>query len=455
MKLAVAAVLKRKCSKRKAAIIYGVPRITLHDYIQRKSTPKMKLGRKPTFTPAQEKYMVSRIIRYSMIGLPITMKMLQSYVFEYAEENKIPHRFSSTKERAGYQWVRNFLKRNPRITLRKTQKINPARASKLNPVIVKRHFDTLEELLDITFMRNSPEKLYNMDEKGVQLTIHHQQTVVAEKGVKRVKLIAPEHGQSVTVVGCGNACGQIIPPVVIFKGKRANRKLEENLPPGSAVYMAEKGSMTQVVFKKWLNHFAKYKSPGIVILIFDGAKCHLSPSIVDVAEGLEIILYCLPSNTTHELQPFDVSVFGPFEQQWDGEVLKYWKNTEDRSLCRYSFGHIFTPVWNRTVTAANVVSGFKACGIFPFNRDAIKESAFAPSAVTALQEVGEVIEEDRPEGSTSFMPSPKRKAPNPLRTVRKKSLNYEGVVLKRSMFPAETVPKIKISRTCGKYKIIK
>ena len=83
--------------------------------------------------------------------------------------------------------------------------------------------------------------------------------------------------------------------------------------------------MTIASFVQWLKHFAKYKNPGKSQLIFDGAKCHLDYSIVDEAEKLDIVLYCLPSNTTHEMQPFDKIVFGPFEDAWDKSLLKYWR----------------------------------------------------------------------------------------------------------------------------------
>lgn len=82
-----------------------------------------------------------------------------------------------------------------------------------------------------------------------------------------------------------------------------------NFPPGTTC-LDTKG---QHECRKWLEHFSQYKVPGPCVLIFDGAKCHLDYSIVEEAEKYEVTLYCLPSNTTHELQPMDKSVFHPFE----------------------------------------------------------------------------------------------------------------------------------------------
>lgn len=138
-----------------------------------------------------------------------------------------------------------------------------------------------------------------MDEKGCRLTLHHQQTVIAQKGAKRVHMQGSEHGENVTVVGCANAIGYPIPLMIIFKGKRKKPEYEDNLPAGSIDHMAPKGSMTTELFIVFIEHLA-YKTPGKCLLIFDGAKCHLDFRIAETAEKYDNVLYCLPSNTTHD-----------------------------------------------------------------------------------------------------------------------------------------------------------
>ncbi|KAF2902637.1 hypothetical protein ILUMI_03552 [Ignelater luminosus] len=53
-----------------------------------------------------------------------------------------------------------------------------------------------------------------MDEKGCQLTLHHQQSMLTRKGIKKVHLLAPEHVKNISIVR------QSIPPLLIFKGVR-------------------------------------------------------------------------------------------------------------------------------------------------------------------------------------------------------------------------------------------
>lgn len=391
-----------------------VPRRTLRDYLKNHKTAKSSMGRKPILNEEQEEDLCRRIIRLAEVGYPLTGKVLRKCVFNFCHANNIAHPFNAAREMAGRFWLSGFLNRHPQIRNRKAQSMNPARAQKLNKFIVNDHFAKLKEILNNIDIMDKPQCIYNMDEKGCRLALHHQQTVLAKKGAKRVHLVANEHGQNVTIVSCGSALGCAIPPLVLFKGKRLKPEWQDSLPPGSLALMTAKGSMTIETFKKWLYHFAKYKTAGPCLLIFDGARCHLDYSIVSVADELGITLYCLPSNTTHELQPMDKAVFRAFEHYWDEEVLKYWSRYRDRSLTKQRFGAIFSIVWDKCMTPDNIKSGFAACGIYPFNADILPVEAFAPSTVTE-QEVGtatEIVTENRI----------KTPPPGPSRTCRKRRI---------------------------------
>ncbi|CAK1585467.1 unnamed protein product [Parnassius mnemosyne] len=198
-------------------------------------------------------------------------------------------------------------------------------------------------------VQDKPAHIYNIDEKGCQMILHKSPLVLAQKGVKRVHTLASEHAENVTIVSCGNAIGNTIPPMILFKGKRLKPEWEDNLPPGSLVAMAPKGSMNSETFVKWRHHFAKFKTPGPCLLIFDGASSHLDYNIVDVAN----------------------------------------KHNKDKALTKQRFGRIFTPVWDKALTPCNIKSGFEATGIYPFNSDRIPECAYAPSIPNHLPKADE------------------------------------------------------------------
>lgn len=383
LKVALRAVRKGKLSQRAISLKYNIPRRTLRDHIKTGQDVK-RMGRKPVLTEAQENDLCGRIKRFAKIGIPLTPKFIKKQAFLFCERFDIKHTFNCTKRIAGADWLRQFLKRNPSISKRKPQILNPARAQKLNKPIVQEHFQNIRKLYDQLDILQHPERLYNMDEKGCRITVHNQHTVLAEKGSKRVHLIAPEHAENVTIAMCVNAIGTAIPAMILFKGQRQRPDLLENLPAGTLVRMAPKGSMTSDLFVEFIQHLAKYKVAEKCLLIFDGAKCHLSLEALEEAENNDIVLYCLPSNTTHELQPLDKSVNKSFEHHWDEEVLNYLCASADRTLTKTIFNKIFTRVWPKCMTHSNIVNGFKATGLFPFDPQVIPEEAFAPSVLTEI-----------------------------------------------------------------------
>lgn len=87
--------------------------------------------------------------------------------------------------------------------------------------------------------------------------------------------------------------------------------------------------------------------------------CHIDISIAEKAEAIDLQLLCLPSNTTHELQPLDKAVFRPFEMNWDSQLEIFWNNIGDgdRTMSRVRFGKVFTPTWDATMTVKNIKSG--------------------------------------------------------------------------------------------------
>lgn len=365
-----------------ASRTYNIPRTTLGLHYRTENFNKC-LGRKTVLTPDQENDLVARIHRLADVGMPVTSRIVRRSVFAYVTERNLSHPFSEINKLAGRKWLALFLKRHPEVRRRRAQQMNPARAQKMNSFIVGDYFTKLKATLTKLKLFDKPGNIYNMDEKGCRLTIHKQQLVLAKKGAKRVHLTAPEHGENVSIVGCGNALGQAIPPFILFKGKRQKPEWSDHLPAGSEIMMTQKGSMTNDAFISWLSHFAKYKNSGPTLLIFDGAKSHLDIRIVEAAESYEITLLCLPSNTTHELQPMDKAVFRSFESFWDQEVLDFLLTQPGKALTKTRFGEIFTRVWLKAMTPLNITSGFRATGIYPFRPDIIPESAFAPSLITA------------------------------------------------------------------------
>jgi hypothetical protein len=86
--------------------------------------------------------------------------------------------------------------------------------------------------------------------------------------------------------------------------------------------------MTTEAFVNWLTHFIHYKVAGCLTKryqIWIIAKWKRQT-------GMTLTLLCLPSQTTHELQPMFKPFFGPFEHYWDKQVLLFYSHSTDRIL---------------------------------------------------------------------------------------------------------------------------
>ena len=119
------------------------------------------------------------------------------------------------------------------------------------------------------------------------------------------------------------------------------------------------------------HHFLMYAPPARpLLLLLDGHSSHYKPAFVQRAAEEEIVVFCLPPHTTHRTQPLDNGCFGPLKIAWREECQRYCSNNPGRVVTRLQLCQLFNRAWNKAVTMENMVSGFRYCGVYPFNRDA-------------------------------------------------------------------------------------
>ncbi|KAK3796229.1 hypothetical protein RRG08_006799 [Elysia crispata] len=111
---------------------------------------------------------------------------------------------------------------------------------------------------------------------------------------------------------CARADGVMLPPYILYAAKNFCVKWTENGPDGARYNVSDKGWMDTACFNDWFqNHFVTSLSQERpVILIFDGHASPLSIQTVQLALKEQVIIFKLPSNSTHLLQPLDVGVYG-------------------------------------------------------------------------------------------------------------------------------------------------
>lgn len=380
LKDAINAVKNDSMSIRKAASTYKIPRKTLERRIRKNNDVKGRMGPDSLFGSANENRLVSRIKDMQKSGFPLTRDDLRHIAYQFAKQLGLKHRFNDETEKAGYVWLQSFLTRNPSIVIRKAEGLSLARSQAMNREVVSNYYTILHTILEENELFNKPSNIFNMDESGLQLNNRPNQ-VLAEKGSKSVSSItSTEKGETITLVACCNAEGSFLPPAVIMKGKNIKKELEDNMPPGTKLFMSQKSAyMNSEIFLRWLReHFVPRKPKGKTLLLLDGHTSHsTSVEMLEYAKANDIIIFCFPSHCTHYLQPLDRSVFKSVKNAFY-QSCRFWiKNHPGRRITRYQFGELLSDSWGKAATTQNATAGFRATGIHPYNPDIIPDYAFS------------------------------------------------------------------------------
>ena len=243
----------------------------------------------------------------------------------------------------------------------------------LNSENMMNYFENLEVCLNEHNLMNFLGQIYNVDETGMPLA-HRPPKVVGRKGKRKIRCRVTGNKAQITVVACVSASGQAIPPYVIFDTKQLNLAWTKGEVPGTRYGLSNKGWIDNVLFKDWLeNHFIKHAvASRPLLLLLDGHSSHYLLDTLKFAMEKDIIIFCLPPYTTHGSQPLDVSVFGPLKKHWAYACQKYMEKNPNKVVTRSQFSKLLNEAWMETMKPASVCAGFRTCGVYPFDRNAIQ-----------------------------------------------------------------------------------
>ena len=351
----------------RAALEHGVPRTSLKDRLAGRVIHGTNVGPKPYLTHEEEQDLVSFLVDCSKMG----------YGKRRSEVLKIVKATMKKKGRKlqgpisqGWWW--RFRERWPKLTLRKGDSFSMAREKMTSYEIFNDYFDLLEETLEKHGLKDKPSQIYNCDESGMPLE-HKLPRVISIKGTKKVRQVSSGNKTQITILGCCNATGQAIPPMVVFSGKRFNHDLSEGEVPGTLYGMADSGWMDQELFANWFSHhFLRHAvASRPLLLMLDGHSSHYTLELVRNAAENDVIIFCLPPHTTADSQPLDTSCFGPLKVHWSEACRQFMFANPGRVVSKFQFSKLFSEAWSKGMTINNIISGFRSTGIYPFNRNAI------------------------------------------------------------------------------------
>lgn len=377
---AVHAIQNDSVSIRAASRQFSVPESTIRNRLKRNDFVKRAMGPDSQLGSAAEAKLVGHIKKLQAVGFAPTQREVRVLAYELAQKLDKKTSFSSDMKMAGKVWFSSFLRRNAELSIRKAQGISRARTEGMNRAEVKRYFTLLSNILTENNLLDKPACIWNCDEIGIQLN-NEPKKVVAAKGSKDVHVVtSAEKGETISILACCSAEGQFLPPFCIFKGVYAKPQYGKGAPPGTSIKMRKESAyMSSELFMSWItDHFIPRKPPGKNLLILDGHASHMSNvQMLELALENDIIILCLPSHTTHYLQPLDRVVFKPFKTYFKDACGKLVANRHGTGkITRDDFGELLNSAWSRSATVQLATSAFRATGIYPLNIDAIPEHAY-------------------------------------------------------------------------------
>lgn len=296
----------------------------------------------------------------------------------------------------GKAWWRGFRSRHPEVAIRKPEKLSTVRARGLNHVQTGNYFLELLEILERLKLTNKPHLLWNMDESGSSME-HNPTLVCARKGARQVPGRTANTRENNTLVVCVNAAGQSMSTLIIVKGKtdRALQGYSTTEGPPKALWTYQEKAWTEdLLGVEWFhNIFLKQcgkQRPQL--LIVDGHHSHEVLGLLEKAAEENIHILCLPPHTTQYLQPLDRTVFGPMKAKYNSVCSEFLSQSPMNIINKWTWPKMLKEAMQASVTPVNIIAGFRACGIVPWNPLAVPQSAFSTSQPF---DVEESVDEDR------------------------------------------------------------
>ncbi|KAF2901136.1 hypothetical protein ILUMI_05055 [Ignelater luminosus] len=226
--------------------------------------------------------------------------------------------------------------------IKEAESINKAR-SVVTEESIRQWFGELQSFLkDNNFedVLKDCSGVFNCNEAGFQLCLKTRK-VIAPKGFKNVYSIEMRNEKELlTVLMAFTASGKICSPLIVFPYVRPSKAVVQSMP------------------ETWVSGRSD-----------NGHKSHTTLALSEFCDKNQIILYALPPNTTHILQPADGSVFRSLKQGWNNTIRKWQSKPENinSSVNKTNFCRLFDETLRSCEMTTAIINRFKRCELFPLN----------------------------------------------------------------------------------------
>ncbi|KAK9680240.1 CENP-B N-terminal DNA-binding domain [Popillia japonica] len=152
-----------------ASKTYDVPWLTLKRRITSNCLVKKSLGPPSLLGEQNEKKIVLHIKKIQRHGFCPTRNEVRILAYKLAEQLHINHKFNRESGMAGLDWLHLFFRRNPKLSIRKSEGVSQACSTNMNNEAEAKYFNLLQDQLIEHDLLEKPGNCYNVDETGLEL----------------------------------------------------------------------------------------------------------------------------------------------------------------------------------------------------------------------------------------------------------------------------------------------
>lgn len=357
-------------SVQRAAIVYKIPRITLRN--KSLGVHNRSVGHPSVLTSGEQEVIRNTLLQVAKWGFPLTKCDIRAVVKKFLDkQGKTVREFKDNYP--GPDFVENFIKKH-NLSIRIATNIKQSRSSVDRADIIQ-FFENIKDALGDVDNKN----LYNYDETNIA-DDPGAKKVIVPRNFRRVERVQNYSRSCVSIMVCGNAAGDLLPPMVVYKSSNLYENWCTGGPPGTVYGNSPSGWFDMNLFEQWffkslLPHIkATKESETRAVVVGDNLASHFSPQVIKAALENNIYMCPFPANATHLMQPLDVAVFAPFKRKWR-EILEKWRKESRYSgtLPKEHFPALLSLLWNRVseTVETNLKSGFRTTGLYPMNFDEV------------------------------------------------------------------------------------
>ncbi|KAI1008083.1 hypothetical protein K3495_g153 [Podosphaera aphanis] len=251
------------------------------------------------------------------------------------------------------------------------------------------------------------ENIWNMDEHELGLGICTNQRVIGISNKSSTYRETPEDREWVSIVETVSVDGRKTRPLVIFKSTAPQTSWFEEDIPDWVYTTSENGWTANRIALGWLKTIflpetkPQDENSSWRILLVDGHGSHTNVNFQWECYKNKVHRVYMPPHTSHILQPLDLSCFSPLKARYRRLIEDLFTIHDSAPIKKQRFIKCHYEARNERLTVIQIKGGWRAAGLFPFNRQKGLKNPFTqtpshPHPITPERQIDDILTPHKP-----------------------------------------------------------